>query len=288
MRNNNPNEIPIKSLEEIKTIILGILVFFDDLCKKNNLKYSLAYGTMLGAIRHRGFIPWDDDIDVYMLRSDYDKFVNVMQNETQFRYKLFSLETDDAYDSVIPKLVDTNTHLLQERAGSQTDKNGMEKYQLGLYIDIFVLDSLPTSVLKQKLVIKQAVILQKIWGFCFFTAHKKNNKIVRYFRNKMNKTQVAHFMARQINSFAKRQNLNYSQLRTNIINQGKSGCINDICRSEDFDKCRLIQFEGHDFYILPDYDSILRKWHGDYMIPPPEKERVRQHSYKAYWRNEEA
>lgn len=75
------------TLDEMKAVELGILKKFDSICKENGLEYSLAYGTMLGAIRHKGFIPWDDDIDVFMKREDYEKLLTLKYDDGDFEVK---------------------------------------------------------------------------------------------------------------------------------------------------------------------------------------------------------
>ena len=85
------------NLKELQNIQMEILVEFDRICKKNNIKYQLFAGTLLGAIRHKGFIPWDDDIDVCMLRKDYIKFLNACESDLRENYFLQTFETDEQY-----------------------------------------------------------------------------------------------------------------------------------------------------------------------------------------------
>lgn len=96
------------SLEELQHIELGILDYIDTICKQYNIRYFLAYGTLIGAIRHKGFIPWDDDIDICMLRNDYNKFIEITKNE-KGRYRLFHFSnTPGAYNEYV-KVVDSRT-----------------------------------------------------------------------------------------------------------------------------------------------------------------------------------
>ena len=110
---------------DIKKICLDILVEFDAFCRKNNLKYSLAYGTAIGAVRHSGYIPWDDDIDVMMPRSDYEKLLSIFSNDGN--YKLFNDSMPDYYYQYA-KIVDVNYPI--------KEFNRKEKL-MGLWIDIF-------------------------------------------------------------------------------------------------------------------------------------------------------
>ena len=122
------------SIEEIKEIEIQVLNHLDSFCKLHNIPYYISYGTLLGAIRHKGFIPWDDDIDVSMLRSDYDRFRKeyVKYNQSS-RYHLLDPEQDNRYLYSILKLEDTTT-LVEE---------GNDRYcgvDIGINIDIFPLD----------------------------------------------------------------------------------------------------------------------------------------------------
>ena len=99
------------NVEELKQIQLNILKFVDKFCKENNLKYYLAYGTLLGAVRHKGYIPWDDDIDIIMFREDYEKFVTTFKD---VNYKVFATEVNSKYPYPFAKVGDTRTYFEEE------------------------------------------------------------------------------------------------------------------------------------------------------------------------------
>lgn len=132
---------------EIKSILLKTLVRFNEFCKENNIKYTLAYGTALGAIRHKGFIPWDDDIDILMLRSDYNKFEvaweKYIQNNVD-HYKLWpEMDEENYFIAYVAKFFDTDTVLYEHFS-----KGKVVEY--GIFIDIFVLDHIPIEKSEQK------------------------------------------------------------------------------------------------------------------------------------------
>ena len=105
------NEI---KLDELKKIQLDILVFIDDFCEKNNINYWIDCGTLLGAVRHKGYIPWDDDIDIGMLREDYDKFMKIFNNCcNNSKYKFISYETDKNWPFPFGKVLDITTVLYE-------------------------------------------------------------------------------------------------------------------------------------------------------------------------------
>lgn len=122
------------SFEEMKKVELEILSFFADFCETHNLRYFLAYGTLIGAIRHKGFIPWDDDVDIQMPREDYDILISLFNIGNDSPYRLISpLEKQSCY--TIVKIIDTRTIKIE---------NGIKNDPLGIDIDIFPLDGIPS------------------------------------------------------------------------------------------------------------------------------------------------
>ena len=118
------------SLKEIQEIQLNILIFLDKICKENKIKYYLSSGTLLGAVKYKGFIPWDDDIDVILFRDDYMKLMKVLKNQVE-NYKLLSIYNTKDYYYAFAKLVDTNTVLTE---------NAKKIKDMGVYIDIVPMD----------------------------------------------------------------------------------------------------------------------------------------------------
>lgn len=119
------------TVEDAKQIELEILNYIDTLCKKHNINYIINYGTLIGAVRHEGFIPWDDDIDLSMPREDYQRFINIFQKEKS-KYKLLSLETDKNYFNNFIKITDSTTKII--------DTRNTKTYESGIFIDIFPID----------------------------------------------------------------------------------------------------------------------------------------------------
>ena len=120
------------TIEEAKKIELDILSYIDDFCQKNNIEYFINYGTLIGAVRHKGFIPWDDDIDISMTRENYDKFIEYYKNDKS-KYKLLALETNKHYFNNFAKIVDSTTRIDNTRI--------YKSYPSGIFIDIFPMDS---------------------------------------------------------------------------------------------------------------------------------------------------
>lgn len=124
----------ITKIDELKFISYNILKFVADFCEINNIKYYLFAGTLLGAIRHEGFIPWDDDIDIAIPRDDYEKFIIEFDRNNDVNYKVLSIENSNKYYLPYAKVIDNRTLLFED---------GKESMPIGVFIDIFPLDSIP-------------------------------------------------------------------------------------------------------------------------------------------------
>ena len=138
------------NLEEIQKIELDILIYLDKICKENNIKYYLSSGTLLGAIKYKGFIPWDDDIDVVLFRSDYLKLIDVLGKNDE-KYKILSIYNTEDYYYPFAKLVDTRTVLIE---------NSKKIKDMGVYIDIFPIDGYITENIEKE--ISQLRILRNL------------------------------------------------------------------------------------------------------------------------------
>ena len=152
--------------EEIKKIEISILDYIASVCEENNIGYYLAYGTLLGAIRHHGFIPWDDDIDIYMLREDYMKFIEIAKEHIHHRYKLLSIYNDDDYYYEFAKVVDSNTKL--------KINNVKQIKKEGVWVDIFPLDNVPKHVFFLKILINFLVVCRILSVYIKFPHEKRN------------------------------------------------------------------------------------------------------------------
>ncbi len=123
-------------LRQAQMKMFDILLAIDDVCKKHNVKYWLGYGTLLGAVRHKGFIPWDDDCDICMMRSDFEKFEKVAHELPEHIF-LQTPETDPGYHKKMVKVRMKNTKLVE------FDESENEKYHQGIFVDVFVWDYHP-------------------------------------------------------------------------------------------------------------------------------------------------
>ena len=260
--------------EEIKIVSLDILQQVHDFCMKNDIKYSLAYGTLLGAVRHKGFIPWDDDIDILMLRPDYERFVKLFNKLSDSTYSVTSYETDAQFRYAFAKIVNNSTI---------KDELGFDKYGIG--IDLFPIDKVPNN---PNLAYKLFKLHKLYWNLFMLKAMKWDNnrslsknlfliasKVILFFIP----YSVIHKMAYK--SVAK-----YSDLKDDYM----LGCLSspygmkDMMPKEIFDSPILLPFEQNQYCCLKEYDRYLSSLYGDYMQLPPEEKRVTHHAFKTFWK----
>ena len=251
---------------------MRILTAFHDFCVKNNLKYSLFYGTLLGAIRHDGYIPWDDDVDVAMPREDYEKFINTFGDDD---FGVKSCYNDIHYCLPYAKAYSKNTKKVETNEAD-------EALEIGFNIDIFPLDYIDTKERFYELD-KKEISLRKKLMFSEFKPNTSSLKmlfksiILLPFRGKSN--EYARKMDKWfINRLKIGQERNY--LVGNETNNYDSNLIFPL---GIFDDITIHKFEGRDYFITSLYHEVLTQCYGDYMQLPPESERTTHHGFKAYY-----
>ena len=266
------------SLRDIQKVSLDILKVFHDFCVSNNIRYSIGYGTLIGAVRHKGFIPWDDDVDVVMLREDYNKFINLFRDSEN--YKLFSGERRNMYGAIarLCEIKRTRVDLYVPLFSEAT----------GVWIDIFPMDYIEEDH-DRLLEDMQSVI----------SAHRETimkRCLMRSMRNEVNGLRsLFHWIKMNV----KYRNDIFSYVdahlsKVNDISSENGGLIcqfgyptyneRDVVIREAFDDVVEVNFEGSLFYAMKGYDLWLKNIYGDYMKLPPEEDRIAKHGQnKYYW-----
>lgn len=261
--------------DELKKIELDMLIFIDQFCKSNNLRYCLCGGTLLGAVRHKGFIPWDDDIDIFMPRPDYKKAIVLLKDSEKY-YLMSSSDTGYYYN--FGKLVDSRTILIEQGVNAINN--------MGVYIDIFPLDGMPCSKKKCeshfKMLDKQR---RKITSFSIERPHFRKN-LFYYFNNWIhyiaNKSGNVQFEQKKYLDLAMEYTYDESE---NVYATGGSYKEKDIFPKDWVSSGVALEFEGEKFQGPSEYDSYLKQLYGDYMKLPPKEKQVTHHMFKAYWKD---
>jgi len=269
---NGSEKVKIK-IEELKKIQLDILKDIDNFCKKNNIKYWLDYGTLIGAIRHSGYIPWDDDIDIGMLREDYDKFLKEY-NKNNNQYQFISCENDKDYLFPFGKVIDTNTILYEP------DENGIK---IGVYVDIFVHDKASDNNLDNKKSYQKRDLYNKLRIAQIFpnlydkTSLKK--RLLRFFVNLYLKFLPKNYYTKKII----KNSMKYNNKDTSKIADFIAP-YEVVVDKKIFDKTIDVTFEKNKYPAPIGYDEYLRTIYGDYMKLPPKEKRISNHNFKAYYK----
>lgn len=258
--------------KEIKIRELNILLYFQEFCKKNNLHFYLSGGTLLGAIRHHGFIPWDDDIDVCMPRIDYERFIESYSNNNQ-KYVLRSTKLGN-FTAPFAKLVDTSTWI--DSQFTLDDNNSQ------LWIDIFPVDGLPESVNDVKNIYKKCDFYRRIFLITDAKLGEGKSAFHKYVKYILKPFSVLYGKKRcagKIEQVAKKYSYENSKY-VGAITWGLYGVGERMLKSE-FEKQVMVEFEGHKFPTFSCWDSYLHGLYGDYMqLPPVEKRKT--HDMKVY------
>lgn len=256
------------SANECKNIQLKILKYIDEFCSENHIKYYLCGGTLIGAIRHKGFIPWDDDIDIMLPRPEYNKFLRNFKDDKN--YKLLSLYNQPGYFYPYIKIVDPQTSLTEYNAEMEFDN-------YGIYVDVFPIDGLPKNKILAKLHFKYILILRNL----FYLSIKKNcpKNFFKKFLWIFSKLFHWNFLLKKIDKLSQKYDFNSS----NYVAAQCAGYGEKDKYSKDIFKDSLrVPFEKYEFNIPIGYNEYLSNLYGDYMKLPPKSQRKTRHNYSAY------
>ena len=262
-------------LIELKKVQLKILDYIDKFCKKNNINYWIDCGTLLGAIRHKGYIPWDDDIDIGMLREDYEKFRVLFNKNNTSKYKFHCYENDDNWYYTFGKVLDESTLLYEP------DENGQIK--TAIFVDVFVYDNVPNDQRTIEKMFNYRDIFQKLNYLQvlkkFFTPEKQKYNFIRYpFHLFMQLFPKRYFVKKGIQNCKK----------YNDIDCDKVGNFTSVTRmvgdKSIFKSFVDVEFEGNIYKAPIGYDEWLKSFYGDYMQLPPKEKQVSHHSFVAYYK----
>ena len=260
-------------LEELRELQMGILDYVDAFCRKNHIRYTISGGTLLGAVRHGGYIPWDDDIDIQMLRDEYDHFSKIWnEKKNEHPFEFISIESGNDLGYAFGKIHDPRT---------VTYVRGLER--TGVFIDVFPIDKVVDDkdfAFRRKRIKR----LKRQERAAFLLSTKSTNHIrlcqaVKCFFLTLGRSRS--FFAKKINDIAKSKNCYDAPLVFEMVAGVK--CKQPMPK-HIFDEFVDIAFEDRSYMAVKNYDAYLTSTFGDYMTLPPVDKRKREHDFVPYWK----
>ena len=265
------------NLEELKLIQLDVLQTIHQFCVENDIKYSLGCGSMLGMIRHKGYIPWDDDIDIYLLRKDYNKLVSSFPNKYKGIYDIDSLERNPYCERPYAKAYDVRT-IAEEEAEFI--------FKIGVNIDVYPIDKVPENYNEWKHYNTLRRFIQRLYELKLIKINNKRS-IYKTIVIVLGKIILFPFKTRSLASYISK----FAQKHNDSDSSKVFECVQGMLQKRPFDCClferlELMPFEDRMFYGFEDYDKYLSNAYGDYMQLPPEEKRISHHDIVAYWKKD--
>ena len=257
------------SFDEVKNVWLEILEKITEICKNNQLDYSLAYGTLIGAVRHKWFIPWDDDVDIFMERKYYDKLIDYfIDNEKELRpLKLYHYSTVKDYPFLIARIGDTRYPIKQLHE---------KEYEMSVFIDIYPIDYAKKNydMTKIKTINWASVLVNK----------NENANLIKKIKSSIISIPVRLFYKAY---YKKIEDMLRSEVDRDFELEGVlawlDGPLDEVLFPSSWYKETIYTpFENHNLKIYKNYDGMLRAVYGDYMRLPDEANRIKHHFYDAY------
>ena len=256
-------------LTHLHNVELMILKDFIGICEKYDLEYFVAYGTALGAIRHNGFIPWDDDVDVYLFRKDYEKFLEIMRTEDNNKYVVLCGENYDDYYSPFAKL-----SLKGTKFGTFWAANS--NFDVGINIDIFPLDNVPNNRFKKYFFIKKSCFLH---NFFFLFRVICNDKYVSKNKERIGRCikylfKLLHIKPSLFRKSQRKLALKYVNEDCEHVMDLGAFKIKHSLPKIWFKHGKKVKFESIEVIIPEDYKNYLKMEYGEYMVLPPKNKRI--------------
>lgn len=262
------------SMEECKQIELGIFKRIIEICERHNLRYIVDYGTLIGVVRHNGFIPWDDDIDISMPRPDYEKFKQIFKEEIE-EDSDFELRTGMEGNIAIPYIQVVNKNTITEKKGRR------DAYAQSVWVDVFPIDGAGNSIEQLDEVYK------KYWDKI-----NESRQIIGRYKPFLNPwKQIKQFYLHYIKKFRLGKMIAQAEqiMQTYDYNSSENVfCFCTVYGTKEknaknyYEERMTMEFEGISCKVPKEYDKKLRGIYGDYNILPPEDKR-KGHDYTAWW-----
>lgn len=262
------------SLQDMKLLMLEMLDEIDRFCMEHKITYYLIGGTLLGAIRHNGFIPWDDDIDIGMPRMDYERFISIFESKSG-NTRIIDHRNTAHYVWPFAKAIHNKTTLIEE---------GCERCPIGVYIDIFPIDRVNGQFVDACNKVDRVRFRKDIFELKYLKIDKKRSmaKNAIIILSRVLRVVPDRYL---INNIVRactvdKGSTNFKYVCNYVGAWGKK----EIMPAEYFDDVIRHEFEGHDYCIPLKYDQYLKTVYGDYMIPPAPEKRISHHNHVVCWK----
>lgn len=262
----------ITDVKEMRKIQMDILLYIHQFCIDNNIQYSLAWGIMLGAIRHKGYIPWDDDIDIMMTRPEYDRFCKLFHDDHDI-YKLYDVHTDKKWIYPFAKISDERT--------VRVEKSALD--EIGMNIDIFPIDYYADSYEEAMKALKRMKFWRKIYVVKILRSYTGMSllKNIIYHLCKIPCSLISlKYVLKKFDEIS----CIYAKDKTTYCGFLVEANGSALLKSDLFDSYTDYKFENLVFKGIKDYNYYLKTTYGDYMTPPPIKERGGHEVVGMYWK----
>lgn len=259
-------------IDELKEIQLDMLTDIDSFCRKNKINYTLAYGTLIGAIRHKGYIPWDDDIDIAMPRPSYDKFLKTFNGNYDYLH-VFAPELDNNFYAPYANVCNTKTVLCEVG-------NSHRNVVMGIKIDIFPIDGTSESVKGYRRDYKKMKWIKQLMFAKRYENKFKNFSTILWALLSA-PFKYSYLQEKGISILSK-----YDFCKSSYVQQMAYPIYtSERLKRELFENYIEVEFENRKFRAIDDYDVYLTSLYGNYMQLPPKEKQIPHHGFSAYWKD---
>lgn len=266
----------VTDIEELQSLLYFLFGRLHKICEEHGITYNMYGGTMLGAVRHSGIIPWDDDVDISMPREDYERFIKTVREQYGDKYKIY-VYPDKNYIYPFAKFCLKDTILLE---------NYREPYnELSLYIDIFPMDGCACDKKESEKMFTRLKQLKHKRSICVYKAKRKGASAGKI-KSMLLSVRSGFYRLGGYEKYLKKEveiSKRYKFSESDYVCcMAASWFEKGIVNKGDYLDRKLYKFGDSEFWGMKDYDSNLRNLYGDYMCPPPESQRISNHDYKLF------